>query len=393
MRRSAAWCVIGAIALAGSEAAAQSCYSLDGGVAVETFLRLEYETNAQSATGEASGLVAAIDLLINNSWEPCGGYVPTPDPEVEGDAVEGPLAIHADAATTPDHFFNALASWWFSCAVQDGLIEMYTRCGAGVEEVGTVSEDNGYRIRLGLSAALQGSEMTFNFGSGSIYFLAWLDFVAGFDFWEEELYSGTVPIPSLSHVVFFDATLSDGSSFDRNQGLFAIFEDGTYTRLGFFDESEFEPEARSDGFDVDSGDVTIPFSLPGSGPLTATLTLVEDHFTNFDGNMNPATDDDVCWTDRVIMRAALGAAIGDEDYNPRGDFDLDGDIDTSDLGAFNAIGCTADVNCSGTLNINDYTAYQTKYNAHELAADMNGDGNWNINDYIAFQATFNQGCN
>ncbi len=54
--------------------------------------------------------------------------------------------------------------------------------------------------------------------------------------------------------------------------------------------------------------------------------------------------------------------------------------------------CRADFNCSDTLTIADFGAFQASFAAGEMKADMNGDGNLTIADFGAFQGAFAAGC-
>jgi len=56
------------------------------------------------------------------------------------------------------------------------------------------------------------------------------------------------------------------------------------------------------------------------------------------------------------------------------------------------IGCVADCDGSGGLNILDFVCFQQKFQAGDPAADINGDGVLNILDFVAFQQAFQAGC-
>ena len=60
--------------------------------------------------------------------------------------------------------------------------------------------------------------------------------------------------------------------------------------------------------------------------------------------------------------------------------------------AYAAEGCPADVNGDGLLNILDFVAFQTLFQAGDPAADVNGDGALNILDFVAYQQLFQAGC-
>ncbi len=54
--------------------------------------------------------------------------------------------------------------------------------------------------------------------------------------------------------------------------------------------------------------------------------------------------------------------------------------------------CYADCDGSGSLNVNDYICFQTKFAIGDPYADCDGNGMRNVNDYICFQTEFALGC-
>ncbi len=54
--------------------------------------------------------------------------------------------------------------------------------------------------------------------------------------------------------------------------------------------------------------------------------------------------------------------------------------------------CYPDCDSTGTLNVNDYICFQTKFALGEPYADCDGNGVLNVNDYICFQTKFALGC-
>ncbi len=54
--------------------------------------------------------------------------------------------------------------------------------------------------------------------------------------------------------------------------------------------------------------------------------------------------------------------------------------------------CYADCDASGTLDVNDYICFQTKFALGDPYADCDGDGIRNVNDYVCFQTKFALGC-
>ena len=57
-----------------------------------------------------------------------------------------------------------------------------------------------------------------------------------------------------------------------------------------------------------------------------------------------------------------------------------------------AIGCSADCDDNGALNILDFVCFQGLFQAGDDAADCNGDGALNILDFVCFQQFFQSGC-
>lgn len=76
--------------------------------------------------------------------------------------------------------------------------------------------------------------------------------------------------------------------------------------------------------------------MPLSGDLASVAdSFTRDTFAKFDGDLN--RDQSLNWADRLMMVDTVGSSIGDPGYTARADFDLDGTIDTSDMGAFVAL--------------------------------------------------------
>ena len=55
-------------------------------------------------------------------------------------------------------------------------------------------------------------------------------------------------------------------------------------------------------------------------------------------------------------------------------------------------GCAADLNGDGLLNVLDFVAMQSLFQAGDASADFNGDGALDVLDFVAFQAAFVAGC-
>ncbi len=54
--------------------------------------------------------------------------------------------------------------------------------------------------------------------------------------------------------------------------------------------------------------------------------------------------------------------------------------------------CYADCDASGSLNVNDYICFQTRFALGDPYADCDANGVRNVNDYICFQTKFALGC-
>jgi hypothetical protein len=56
------------------------------------------------------------------------------------------------------------------------------------------------------------------------------------------------------------------------------------------------------------------------------------------------------------------------------------------------IGCPADCDLSGTLNILDFVCFQSLFQSGDMGADVNQDGALSILDFVVFQQLFTAGC-
>lgn len=184
-----------------------------------------------------------------------------------------------------------------------------------------------------------------------------------------------------------------------------------FVRLGFADDAIFDPEAGTN-YDYEANQGGVWYSLGGTLPSTMSryiIESVEDSFASFDGNVDGSEYVDgkgptFCWNDRIALKAALGAVIGDEDYNPRADYDLDGTVEASDGAAIVAILGEVDVagnlrrclsfdfNCDGFLNASDYDDFVSAFDVSDPLADTNCDGFVNGNDYDDFVDGWVLGC-
>lgn len=181
------------------------------------------------------------------------------------------------------------------------------------------------------------------------------------------------------------AVKSSGVSERSYGGALVVNDDGTFRALGFLDDVGFDPSTGSASLvfdDVFNGlidEVEVDYKIK-------SILASELASGDVDG------DGTVCGNDRVAFMAALGSSIGDENYNIRADFNLDGHVDLDDLAHLNTIGCTADFDCDGDLTIFDQTAFANLFAAEDPAADFDGDGLFTVFDFTAFGNVFALGC-
>ncbi len=126
-------------------------------------------------------------------------------------------------------------------------------------------------------------------------------------------------------------------SVARQQGVIRFVSDGNSVsatdRLGMFSDPAFAPGPIDDGYGLNVENHLIPLNVPANA-TNIDVTQSRDAFEH-DGDING--DGLFCGRDDAAMSALVGSTIGDGVYNPRGDFDLDGDIDAADRAAFEAI--------------------------------------------------------
>lgn len=172
---------------------------------------------------------------------------------------------------------------------------------------------------------------------------------------------------------------------NRTQGAIITKPDGTYVLLGALNTPGVNPT-------TGSGSFTMDFEATG-GVTSVDVEQFIEHFEEDDiltGDVD--NNGDVCGDDRVAFMAAFGSSIGDINYTIRADFDLDGDVDAADLTHLNGIGCTADLDCDGSLTVFDQTAFSNAYSAMDPVADWDGDGMFTLFDFTGFGNTYALGC-
>ena len=59
---------------------------------------------------------------------------------------------------------------------------------------------------------------------------------------------------------------------------------------------------------------------------------------------------------------------------------------------FNELGCAADINGDGVLDVLDFVAFQNAWQAQDPIADCDASGTWDILDFVCYQNLFQQGC-
>lgn len=163
--------------------------------------------------------------------------------------------------------------------------------------------------------------------------------------------------------------------------------DGSLTRFGILAGEAFEPdgsdniEAAQDEFVIESQ------SCPESFSLSLETSV-------FHSGANPATEftDCYCWSFRSALIDRLGAEIGESNYRPEYDLDLDGDIDADDVAILNTLNCNADCECDGDVDEFDLLCFQSLYAADDPSADIKGDGDLDYFDFLAFQQAAQAGC-
>lgn len=197
-------------------------------------------------------------------------------------------------------------------------------------------------------------------------------------------------------------TITDGSgpSTTVSRGVMSRFDGAPTTRLGLFADAAFASDA--DG-NFSANSFTVPVGGVITGLESVSTELKIDRFRVHDADIDG--DGIHCWTDRVRMSRSIGTSISDAAYRARGDFDLDGDIDASDLNAFNAIHdvqselnapcqspCPGDANIDGAINYNDVTSVLTNYGSSGPQGDADRNGTVNFGDVTSVLNNFGQPC-
>jgi len=141
----------------------------------------------------------------------------------------------------------------------------------------------------------------------------------------------------------------------------------------------------TDGFlnEFDISSFNLVFNQPS--PITAGLAFSEDGAPN--GNIfSPSlvTDTDGCQPGLNPIFALPGG------WKDLCSFGASGDLVIRLV--VEPVGCSADVNDDGELNIFDFIAFQQLFTSNDPAADCDNDGTLTVFDFICFQDVFIEGC-
>jgi len=134
------------------------------------------------------------------------------------------------------------------------------------------------------------------------------------------------------------------------------------------------------------------FNIEASGvifnnptPITVGMIFAEGGAPN--GNFfapSLVTDTDGCQPGHNPIFAIPGGWVDLCAFGASGDFMIRLVVET--------VGCSADVNGDGNLDVFDFVAFQVAFIANDLIADCNGDGFLDIFDFACFQQVFVEGC-
>lgn len=208
------------------------------------------------------------------------------------------------------------------------------------------------------------------------------------------------PVRHISHVAIVVTAVYENETIETEiiRGVDAIDSGFARTRLGFFMNEEFDDAATAEGFESSATAVTLPITIDIENAVAVAIAGTIETIGVQNGDLTPSTSDGdrVCWEDRRAFIAALGSGFSDSAYTPRADFDLDGDVDSSDyatyLSVFASMACAADFDCNGAVESPDIFAFLSAYFAATLAGDFDGDSVVSTPDIFAFLAAFFAGC-
>jgi hypothetical protein len=182
-------------------------------------------------------------------------------------------------------------------------------------------------------------------------------------------------------------------------GVYAVTDGLAPTALGVLADPGVSASLGTGTISVSGSGVAVPVTLDLSDVTEFQITTDTQAFCLHDGDINGDGSNaysKVDWCDRKLMVSLIGKTISDAEYNPRADFDLDGDIDSTDYAAFlvqfNARACPADYDCSGSVDTLDIFAFLNDWFATAPAADFDGANGVDLLDIYAFLAVYYNGC-
>lgn len=177
------------------------------------------------------------------------------------------------------------------------------------------------------------------------------------------------------------------------EGVLAVDSDGDLTRLGVFEEEEFDPINETTGyFEIDGTYNPTIGLLTSPGSVTITETSRTETFTPRDfGDLD--RDGALCRDDLLAHYELWSTAVGSAGYDPRADIDLDGTIDSTDAATiWESMVCITDFNCDGNSDQDDVSALQTAIGGGAMFTDVNHDGNSDQDDVYDLTTWIASGC-
>lgn len=146
------------------------------------------------------------------------------------------------------------------------------------------------------------------------------------------------------------------------------------------------------------------FSMPVTPSVPVTDLEYGFEIITFDTHYADLNEDGVvCFDDYLVLHAALGSGLNDAAYTPVLDFDLDGDIDTDDVGDAMTAGSFAalylaseqlagDANCDCTVGTDDVNAVLSGWGGAGPSGDLNFDGVVDSDDMNIVLANWGNSC-
>lgn len=187
----------------------------------------------------------------------------------------------------------------------------------------------------------------------------------------------------------FSSPLQGGMIVGRN-GFGTVAE-----RLGMFHPSMGYTTLVPGGYEL-SMDV-VPTLSVSDFDIGVEVIAIDVHSAdlNYDGV--------VCFDDYLVLHAAIGSGLNDAAYTPVLDFDLDGDIDTDDVGDAMTAGSFAalylaseqlagDANCDCTVGTDDVNAVLSGWGGAGPSGDLNFDGVVDSDDMNIVLANWGNSC-